>query len=144
MKQMILFPAFKYGFLAGSLIALFSFLKYTWLFSHAHPDLYLTLVAVFFTASGFWVYKAVNPYVMEPEFQAKKEAETDKPDFEELLSRREAEVLQLLLSNLSNKEIADKLCVSLSTLKTHINHIYHKAGVKTRKQLTQLLRSTIR
>lgn len=50
----------------------------------------------------------------------------------EPLSPREIEVLQLIESGLSNSEIADKLVVAQSTVKTHINSIYGKLGAKSR------------
>lgn len=52
-----------------------------------------------------------------------------------LLSKREQEVLEYLLSNLPNKEIADKLNIGTSTLKTHINAIYRKLNITCRREL---------
>jgi LuxR family maltose regulon positive regulatory protein len=52
----------------------------------------------------------------------------------EYLTPREAEILSLIADGYSNKEIADKLFVSVSTVKKHINHIYGKLNVKTRIQ----------
>jgi LuxR family maltose regulon positive regulatory protein len=52
----------------------------------------------------------------------------------EYLTPREAEILQLIIEGYSNRKIADKLFVSISTVKKHINHIYGKLNVKTRIQ----------
>ncbi len=52
----------------------------------------------------------------------------------EPLSARELEVLQLVDQGLSNQEIALKLHVAQSTVKTHINNIYGKLGAQTRVQ----------
>jgi LuxR family maltose regulon positive regulatory protein len=52
----------------------------------------------------------------------------------EPLSTRELEVLRLIDAGLSNQQIADKLSVAPSTVKTHINNIYGKLGVQTRVQ----------
>jgi LuxR family maltose regulon positive regulatory protein len=52
----------------------------------------------------------------------------------EPLSERELEVLHLIVNGLSNQEIADRLTVSLATVKTHINNLYGKLGIKTRVQ----------
>jgi len=52
----------------------------------------------------------------------------------EPLSDREHDVLCLICEGLTNQEIADKLVVALSTVRTHINHIYAKLGVRTRSQ----------
>jgi LuxR family maltose regulon positive regulatory protein len=50
----------------------------------------------------------------------------------EPLSEREMEVLRLVAGGLSNREIADALVVAVSTVKSHINHIYGKLDVKNR------------
>lgn len=50
------------------------------------------------------------------------------------LSHREYEVLQFIAAGLSNSEIAERLIVSLSTVKTHINSIYRKLDVRSRTQ----------
>lgn len=49
-----------------------------------------------------------------------------------LLSEREREVLRLMAAGLSNQEIANKLVVSLPTVKTHVRHVYNKLGVEGR------------
>ena len=50
------------------------------------------------------------------------------------LTTREAEVLALLASGLSNPEIAQRLFVSNATVKTHINRIFAKTGARDRAQ----------
>lgn len=50
------------------------------------------------------------------------------------LTSREAEVLTLLATGLSNEEIARHLYISLATVKSHINHLFAKAGVRDRAQ----------
>ncbi len=56
------------------------------------------------------------------------------------LSNREIEVLRLVAEGYSNKEIADKLFVSLNTTKTHLSNIYSKLGVSRRTQAVQKAR----
>ncbi len=51
-----------------------------------------------------------------------------------LLSERELAVLRLMAEGLSNQEIADRLVVAVSTVKTHINNIYSKLGAENRIQ----------
>lgn len=51
------------------------------------------------------------------------------------LSGREEEVLRDVLEGMSNAEIAEKLSISLSTVKKHVYHIFTKFGVNTRTQL---------
>ena len=49
-----------------------------------------------------------------------------------LLTEREHEILACAAAGRSNKEIADQLCVSLDTVKTHLHHIYQKLRVSGR------------
>lgn len=57
------------------------------------------------------------------------------------LSTRELEVLLNITHGLSNQEIADKLFVSLNTIKTHTGNIYSKLGVKSRTQAVSKAKS---
>ncbi|MEO6498932.1 MAG: LuxR C-terminal-related transcriptional regulator, partial [Mucilaginibacter sp.] len=50
------------------------------------------------------------------------------------ISNRELEVLQLMASGLSNREIADRLFVSLNTIKTHSSNVFVKMEVERRTQ----------
>jgi serine/threonine protein kinase/energy-coupling factor transporter ATP-binding protein EcfA2 len=53
---------------------------------------------------------------------------------EELLTQREHEILHLIIEGLSNKEIAQKLTVTVGTVKWYVNQIYSKLGVRSRVQ----------
>ncbi|WP_330287362.1 response regulator transcription factor [Streptomyces sp. NBC_00576] len=65
----------------------------------------------------------------EPE--KKQDAPAEPPDG---LTTRETEVLMLIADGLSNQEIAIKLHVSTATVKTHINNLFAKTGIKDRAQ----------
>jgi LuxR family maltose regulon positive regulatory protein len=54
----------------------------------------------------------------------------------EYLTPREGEILRLIAAGLSNQQIADQTFVALSTVKTHIKHLYAKLGVTNRAQAT--------
>ena len=52
----------------------------------------------------------------------------------ELLTQREQEILHLIIEGLSNKEIAQRLTITLSTVKWYVNQIYSKLDVGSRTQ----------
>ena len=52
----------------------------------------------------------------------------------EQLSAREAQVLQLVAEGLPNKEIAERLFISLHTVKTHLRHMLRKLDARSRTQ----------
>jgi len=56
----------------------------------------------------------------------------------ELLTPREADVLELLQQGRSNAEIAMALSVGIETVRTHARSIYRKLGVRTRRDLANL------
>ncbi|MBD3375967.1 hypothetical protein GF406_13105 [candidate division KSB1 bacterium] len=62
---------------------------------------------------------------------------SNEPHSTEPLSQRESEVLALLSVGFSNKEIGDKLFISLNTVKTHIKNINSKLDVSNRVQAIQ-------
>ncbi len=79
-------------------------------------------LAVSLTANAWlWVnYKKLKP---KPKINAK-----------DLLTKQEQNILNLLLDEKSNKEIADCLFISLSTVKTHVNSIYKKLNIQSREE----------
>jgi len=86
---------------------------------------------------------ARGEYFLLPSITAKVVAEFSRisrpnnPNQEALidpLSPREVEILQLVATGASNKEIADKLIISEGTVKNHLSNILGKMGVKDRMQ----------
>jgi DNA-binding CsgD family transcriptional regulator len=71
---------------------------------------------------------------LRPQLIASGKAISSSVDLIESLSVRELEVLQLVDQGLSNQEIAARLNIAASTVKTHINNIYGKLAVQTRTQ----------
>ncbi|MBT7272184.1 MAG: response regulator transcription factor [Nitrospina sp.] len=58
------------------------------------------------------------------------------------LTKRELEVFNYLFSGMSDKDMAEKLAVSLPTIKFHLQNIYKKSGINGRKGLLQIISST--
>ncbi|MEU7058802.1 response regulator transcription factor [Streptomyces sp. NPDC046197] len=67
----------------------------------------------------------------EPQREPRVAAPAEAPDG---LTARETEVLALIAEGLTNQEIARKLHVSTATVKTHINNLFAKTGLKDRAQ----------
>jgi DNA-binding NarL/FixJ family response regulator len=82
-------------------------------------------------AGGSALDPAVQHHVVAALGSAPPDAGPDLPDD---LTPREAEVLSLIAEGLSNGEIAERLVVSQATVKSHINHLFAKAGVRDRAQ----------
>lgn len=54
------------------------------------------------------------------------------------LTRRESEVALLVGTGLSNREIAQRLGLSVGTVKLHVHHIFQKTGARRRSNLVQM------
>ena len=74
------------------------------------------------------------PEAVQALIQPPSEAETLAAD----LTRREQEVLALLVKGMSNPEIAERLVISRSTVKVHISSILSKLGVSSRAEAISL------
>ena len=57
---------------------------------------------------------------------------------EKVLTKRELQVLELIVDGKSNKEIADCIFLSLNTIKVHLRNIYRKLNVNTRSQAIKI------
>jgi LuxR family maltose regulon positive regulatory protein len=68
-----------------------------------------------------------------PTMSLRSEGRNQISEWVESLSERELDVLRLLGTELSGPEIADRLSVSLNTLRTHTKNIYGKLGVNSRR-----------
>jgi DNA-binding NarL/FixJ family response regulator len=61
----------------------------------------------------------------------------------DILTPREAEVLQLLQEGLTNAQIANHLTIGLETVRTHARNIYRKLGISTRRDLAKFARNPL-
>jgi DNA-binding NarL/FixJ family response regulator len=87
------------------------------------------------TAGHAAIDPAVQHHLLEA-ITATRSPEENKPDAQlpDGLTAREAEVLTLIARGLSNSEIANRLVVNETTVKSHINHLFAKTGVRDRAQ----------
>ncbi len=63
---------------------------------------------------------------------AKLRARFDRRPHPPLLTEREGDVLQLVAQGLTNREIAQQLFISPATVRTHLEHVFEKLGVRSR------------
>ena len=73
------------------------------------------------------------------EYFQKKPAVKNADDYN--LTKREHEILALLMDGLSYKEIADRCFISIQTLNSHIKNIYTKLGVHSRAEVSAKFRA---
>jgi NarL family two-component system response regulator LiaR len=114
------------------------------IFDHSF-EIYIGFIAVIFTALGIWLaLKLSKPKIetvgVEKEVYVNRNEKfvLDTSLVSQLeLSKRELEILSLLAQGHSNQEIAAKLFVSLSTVKTHIQNLFEKLDVKRRTQAVE-------
>jgi DNA-binding NarL/FixJ family response regulator len=67
-----------------------------------------------------------------------------QPPEPDLLTPREADVLELLQEGFTNAQIAHMLSIGVETVRTHARHIYRKLGIATRRDLAKLARPDAR
>jgi DNA-binding NarL/FixJ family response regulator len=80
---------------------------------------------------GAWLDPAVTARVLDV-YRASPTGPAAPPRELALLTAREREVLALIGQGLTNAEIADRMFVSEGTVKTHINHLFAKLGLRDR------------
>jgi NarL family two-component system response regulator LiaR len=128
--------AIFYGLSLAAMIALLKFLEYRFFVRELSLEFYMGLLAVGFAALGVWMGMRLTGrrQVLVPvsNFQF-DQARLDKFN----VTKREYDVLVLMAVGLSNQEIADKLFVSVNTVKTHSQSLFLKLDVKRRTQAVQ-------
>jgi DNA-binding CsgD family transcriptional regulator len=114
------------------------------IFDHSF-EIYIGFIALMFTALGIWLAlklskPKIETVVIEKEVYVSRNENfvLDTSLVSQLeLSKRELEILGLLAQGHSNQEIAAKLFVSISTVKTHIQNLFEKLEVKRRIQAVE-------
>lgn len=114
------------------------------IFDHSF-EIYIGFIAIIFTALGIWLALKLSKPKIETVVVEKEVYVNRNENFvlntslisQLELSKRELEILSLLAQGHSNQEIAAKLFISLSTVKTHIQNLFEKLDVKRRIQAVE-------
>lgn len=114
------------------LIFALRFIEYRFLVRDLTLEFYVGLVAILFAGLGIWIGLRLTRkevVVVNPEFKFNEKEQSQRN-----ISKRELEVLELMAQGLANQEIADKLFVSINTVKTHSSNLFSKLEVGRRTQ----------
>ena len=121
-----------YGIAMAALIRLLKFVEYKFVIRDIPLEFYIGSVAVMFTALGIWAgLRLTRPKVIEISDPFERNEANLKSTG---ISRREFEVLELIVAGLSNQEIAGRLFVSTSTVKTHVSNVLAKLDASRRTE----------
>jgi len=133
-----------YGLLLALLLLLLKWLEWRFVIIDHAFEIYSGAIAVIFTGLGIWLaIKLISPKVKTVIIEKQSLAATgfvlNQDELNKLrLSTRELEVLQLIADGLSNQQIADRLFVSLNTVKTHTSNLFLKMEVERRTQAIEM------
>jgi DNA-binding CsgD family transcriptional regulator len=137
-----------YGISLAFLLFLLRWLELRYIiYDHAF-EIYIGFIALMFTALGIWLALKLSKPRIETVVLEKEVYITRNEPFvlntsllsQLELSKRELEILNLMARGHSNEEIASKLFVSLSTVKTHNQNLFEKLNVKRRTQAIEKAR----
>jgi len=143
-KKQIIIYGLIYGLCGGVLILALKLIEYRFLVVEHSIEIYGGLIALLFASVGIWLglkltrkkevvvwrevaVPSVEPFVVN---------ETKLRDLG--ITKRELEILELIATGMSNREIADKLFVSENTVKTHSSRLFDKLSAKRRTQAVQI------
>jgi DNA-binding CsgD family transcriptional regulator len=128
---------FLYALALAAGAGLLQWLEYRYLARAFSTEIYIALLALGFVSLGVWAGRKLTPQRAAGEGFTRNEAAIRSLG----LSRRECEILELLASGASNKEIARRLYISPNTVKTHAARVYEKLEVQKRMQAVEKARS---
>jgi len=123
----------------AGLIALLKFVEYRYFVRDVSIELYIAVVALVFVGLGIWVGRRLAGRRAPPAGPPRASSFTlDEAALKRSgVTKREYEVLGLIAEGLSNQEIADRLFVSTSTVKTHTSNLFLKLQASRRTQAIQ-------
>ncbi len=131
-----------FGIAGGLLLAVLKLTEYRFLVVSHAVETYAVLLAALFAGVGIWLGVTLTrrkPAVIVKEVPVAGPFVRDDEQVSRLgVTPRELEILELIASGLSNREIADRLCVSENTVKTHSSRLFDKLGARRRTQAVQI------
>ncbi len=126
-----------YGIAMAGLIGILKFVEYRFYVRDMSVEIYIGIVAFLFIVLGIWIGRRLTR-VERVEVPIGPDFEMNETNLKKLgITKREFEVLELIAAGMSNQEIADKLFVSMSTIKTHTSSLFSKLDASRRTQAMQ-------
>ncbi len=144
MKNKTLLYGLLYGVASGILILALKLIEYRFLVVQHSVEIYGGLIALMFAGLGAWLglklTRKKEVVVLKEVLISSSEpfALNERKVRELSITPRELEILALIASGMSNREIAEKLFVSESTVKTHSSRLFDKLSAKRRTQAVQI------
>lgn len=127
-----------YGISLAVMVMLLKILELKYVIHEFSYEIYVSLIALIFTAVGLWIGVKIVTRKKEIQVIVRSDFVKNETEIERLeISQREYDVLELMATGFSNQEIADRLFISLSTVKTHSANLFSKLNVKRRTQAVQ-------
>ena len=121
-----------YGLAMAVLVTLLRVVEYRYMVRDIPLEFYIGAVAVMFTGLGIWAgLRLTRPKIVEVGGPFLRDDAALKRTG---ISNREYEVLELMAAGLSNQDIADRLFVSTSTIKTHVSNVLAKLDASRRTE----------
>jgi DNA-binding CsgD family transcriptional regulator len=133
-----------YGLVGGLLIVLLKLIEYRFLVIEHSIEIYGGLIALLFAVLGIWVGLKLTRnketlVIKEIPISKTVPFTVNQTRLRELgITPRELQILELIASGLSNREIAEKLFVTENTVKTHSSRLFDKLSARRRTQAVQL------
>lgn len=127
-----------YGVSLATLVFVLKLVEHRVIIKQLPFEWFIVFMAMLFTGIGLWAgwrlsgrkkHRLAEPFAVDEQVLRRSG-----------LSGREYDVLTLMAQGFSNQEIADRLCISLNTAKTHISAVFQKLEARRRTHAIQRAR----